>query len=144
MVYFCNNGGQLLICNPNLKLYWRGRKGRRSWRSCTVKRLLVIWALGRQQLKYSNATTGRGGWMTWNIMLKIVVTTPVKLPYAPLQSMPIGEAFEMIAMDICGPFPVTEGGNKYILVAADYLTMAKSVGHSWTGGDNHCSKVGRA
>ena len=47
---------------------------------------------------------------------------PAKLPRAPLQSMPIGEAFEMIAMDICGPFPVTEGGNKYILVAADYLT----------------------
>ena len=39
---------------------------------------------------------------------------PARLPRAPLQSMPIGEAFEMIAMDICGPFPVTEGGNKYI------------------------------
>ena len=28
----------------------------------------------------------------------------------------------MIAMDICGSFPVTEDGSKYILVAADYLT----------------------
>ena len=47
---------------------------------------------------------------------------PAELPCAPLQSMPIGEAFEMIAMDIYGPFPVTQRGNKYILVAADYLT----------------------
>ena len=47
---------------------------------------------------------------------------PARLPCAPLQSMSIGEAFEMIVMDVCGPFPVTEGGNKYILVAADYLT----------------------
>ena len=46
--------------------------------------------------------------------------SPSRLPCAPMQSMTIGGA--LIAMDICGPFPVTEGGNKYILVAADYLT----------------------
>ena len=36
--------------------------------------------------------------------------------------MPIGKPFEMIAMDVCGPLPVTEWGNKYILVAADYFS----------------------
>ena len=77
-------------------------------------------------------------WPRWMVDVKQYVESccscnqrkpPAKLPCAPLQSMPIGEAFEMIAMDICGPFPVTEGGNKYILVAADYL-MARSGGHS--------------
>ena len=28
----------------------------------------------------------------------------------------------IIAMDICGPFPTSERGKKYILVAADYFT----------------------
>ena len=39
--------------------------------------------------------------------------------------MPIGNPFEMIAMDmmdVCGPLPDTERGNKYILVAADYFS----------------------
>ncbi|UYV69434.1 K02A2.6-like, partial [Cordylochernes scorpioides] len=34
----------------------------------------------------------------------------------------MGAPFERIAIDVAGPFPVTEGGNKYILVAMDYFT----------------------
>ncbi|UYV64922.1 K02A2.6-like [Cordylochernes scorpioides] len=34
----------------------------------------------------------------------------------------MGAPFERIAIDVAGPFPVTEGGNKYILVAMDYST----------------------
>ncbi|UYV73615.1 K02A2.6-like [Cordylochernes scorpioides] len=34
----------------------------------------------------------------------------------------MGVPFERIAIDVAGPFPVTEGGNKYILVAMDYFT----------------------
>ncbi|UYV84370.1 K02A2.6-like [Cordylochernes scorpioides] len=30
--------------------------------------------------------------------------------------------FERIAIDVAGPFPVTEGGNRYILVVMDYFT----------------------
>ena len=34
----------------------------------------------------------------------------------------VGAPMERIAMDILGPFPVTENGNKYILVICDYFT----------------------
>ncbi|UYV74989.1 K02A2.6-like [Cordylochernes scorpioides] len=34
----------------------------------------------------------------------------------------MGAPFERIAIDVIGPFPVTEGGNRYILVAMDYFT----------------------
>ncbi|UYV61692.1 K02A2.6-like [Cordylochernes scorpioides] len=34
----------------------------------------------------------------------------------------MGAPFERIAIDVAGPFPVTEGGNRYILVAMDYFT----------------------
>lgn len=47
---------------------------------------------------------------------------PQKLQRASLASIPIGGPFEMIAMDICGPFPTSDRGKKYILVAADYFT----------------------
>jgi hypothetical protein len=32
------------------------------------------------------------------------------------------EAFERLGIDICGPFPITERGNKYLLVVSDYFT----------------------
>ncbi|XP_046666707.1 uncharacterized protein LOC124358455 [Homalodisca vitripennis] len=34
----------------------------------------------------------------------------------------VGSPFERIAIDIAGPFPVTDAGNKYLLVAMDYFT----------------------
>ncbi|UYV63465.1 K02A2.6-like [Cordylochernes scorpioides] len=34
----------------------------------------------------------------------------------------MGAPFERIAIDVAGPFPVTEGGNRYILVAMNYFT----------------------
>ena len=39
-----------------------------------------------------------------------------------MKSYIVGVPFERIATDIAGPFPVTENGNKYILVVADYFT----------------------
>ena len=34
----------------------------------------------------------------------------------------VGNAFDMIAADICGPYKTSENGNKYILVITEYLT----------------------
>ena len=36
--------------------------------------------------------------------------------------IPVGEPFEMIGIDFVGPLPRTKKGNKYIIVAIDYLT----------------------
>lgn len=41
---------------------------------------------------------------------------------APMKQYNVGSPFERIALDIAGPFPVTEKGNKYMLVVMDYFT----------------------
>lgn len=40
----------------------------------------------------------------------------------PMRQYIVGAPFERIAIDIAGPFPVSEDGNKYILVAMDYFS----------------------
>jgi hypothetical protein len=40
----------------------------------------------------------------------------------PLHPIPVGEPFSKIGIDIVGPLPITEKGNKYIIVATDYFT----------------------
>jgi hypothetical protein len=39
-----------------------------------------------------------------------------------LQQMPVGGRFERVAIDIMGELPVTENGNRYVLVLSDYFT----------------------
>jgi len=39
-----------------------------------------------------------------------------------VQKGTIGSCFEIVAVDILGPFPLTERGNKYIIVFCEYLT----------------------
>ena len=41
---------------------------------------------------------------------------------APLLPIPVEGAFDRIAMDILGPLPVTNDGNRYIIVFSDYYT----------------------
>ena len=40
----------------------------------------------------------------------------------PLQPVVVGYPMQMVAVDILGPLPLSENGNNYILVAADYFT----------------------
>ena len=47
---------------------------------------------------------------------------PKKKPRAPLGQYNIGNPMERIAIDVLGPLPITDGGNKYLLIAADYFT----------------------
>ena len=44
-----------------------------------------------------------------------------------MKSYIVGGAFERIATDLAGPFPVTRNGNSYILVIADYFTKLTEV-----------------
>ncbi|KAJ7992703.1 hypothetical protein DPEC_G00281430 [Dallia pectoralis] len=41
---------------------------------------------------------------------------------AQLQQFPVGAPLERIGVDIVGPFPVSEGGNRWVLTAIDYFT----------------------
>ena len=51
-----------------------------------------------------------------------------------LQPIVPGGPFEHIGIDIVGPLPRTLRGNRYIVVAVDYLTKYPEVGHfSWLG-----------
>lgn len=47
---------------------------------------------------------------------------PQKRRKAPMRQYNVGSPFERIAIDISGPFPTTDRGNKYILVAMDYFS----------------------
>ena len=41
---------------------------------------------------------------------------------APLQTITAGHPMQIIAVDITGPFPESEAGNRYVLVVGDYFT----------------------
>lgn len=47
---------------------------------------------------------------------------PKKKQHGPAQLYVVGAPMERIAVDILGPLPVTDLGNKYMLVAMDYFT----------------------
>ena len=47
---------------------------------------------------------------------------PTSMPRASLKSVKTGYPMQLVAMDILGPFPESESGNRYILVVADYFT----------------------
>ena len=50
------------------------------------------------------------------------VKSPAPRARAPLHSVKVGYPMRLVAVDILGPFPETESGNKYILVVSDYFT----------------------
>ncbi|KAL7883281.1 hypothetical protein SRHO_G00009390 [Serrasalmus rhombeus] len=47
---------------------------------------------------------------------------PAKAARAPLQPMQSGSPMERVAVDVLGPFPITDAGNRFIIVAMDYFT----------------------
>ncbi|POS82770.1 hypothetical protein EPUL_005785, partial [Erysiphe pulchra] len=47
---------------------------------------------------------------------------PIRKKRAPMRQYNVGAPFERIAIDVAGPFPVTENGNKFILVVMDYFS----------------------
>lgn len=47
---------------------------------------------------------------------------PQRRQRAPMKLYNVGSPFERIAIDVAGPFPETEAGNKYIVVVMDYFS----------------------
>ena len=47
---------------------------------------------------------------------------PAQRPREPLQAYNVGAPMERIAIDVLGPLPETDNGNKYLLIAMDYFT----------------------
>uniref|UniRef100_A0A3B1JG75 Gypsy retrotransposon integrase-like protein 1 n=1 Tax=Astyanax mexicanus TaxID=7994 RepID=A0A3B1JG75_ASTMX len=47
---------------------------------------------------------------------------PSRAPRAPLHPYQCGSPMERVAVDVLGPFPVTDSGNRFVLVAMDYFT----------------------
>eukprot|EP00112_Aurelia_sp_Birch-Aquarium-sp1_P019450 Seg4814.2 transcript_id=Seg4814.2/GoldUCD/mRNA.D3Y31 product="Gypsy retrotransposon integrase-like protein 1" protein_id=Seg4814.2/GoldUCD/D3Y31 len=48
--------------------------------------------------------------------------TPRNLGKAPLQPIPVEGPFDRVAVDVLGPFPTSDRGNKYVVVFTDYFT----------------------
>lgn len=48
--------------------------------------------------------------------------TPAKKPKAPLGKLGIGAPWDRLGIDILGPFPESEKGNRYILVVTDHFS----------------------
>jgi hypothetical protein len=47
---------------------------------------------------------------------------PPRIPRGNMQSYVVGAPMERVALDILGPLPESQNGNKYILIIADYFT----------------------
>ncbi|XP_053352954.1 retrovirus-related Pol polyprotein from transposon 412 [Clarias gariepinus] len=47
---------------------------------------------------------------------------PTQRSRAPLQDFRVGAPMERMGVDILGPFPISDRGNRYVLVAMDYFT----------------------
>lgn len=48
--------------------------------------------------------------------------SPTKKRLGELQQPEVGAPMELVALDILGPLPVTDRGNRYVLVIGDYYT----------------------
>ena len=48
--------------------------------------------------------------------------SPKQRQTAPILPIPVESAFDRVAVDCLDPFPVTDSGNRYIVVFSDYLT----------------------
>ena len=48
--------------------------------------------------------------------------SPIPQRKASMQTIQAGYPMQVVAMDIMGPLPETDDGNKYVLVAVDYFT----------------------
>ena len=68
---------------------------------------------------------GRGKILSSGVLVVCSRKAPIPAPCAPMQLDQVERPLQRIAMNILGPLPETEEGNKYILVLGDYFTKWK-------------------
>ena len=129
-----------------LSYYWEDNVNQKRWKICAPKALqqYVLWHL------HDSPTGGHQGisrtqkraklcpfyWPNMNLNVKDYVHTydiceerkqPPRRNRQKMKSYVMGARFERLASDIAGPFPVTERGNRYILIIEDYFTKFTEV-----------------
>lgn len=137
---------QLEVKNDLLCLLWQDGVGKPKWKICLPKSITnpVLWYLhdaktaGHQGVKKTleKAKMCPFYWQGMRSAVKTYVSKcdicgerkhPAFTKRHHLKSHVMGAPFERIATDIAGPFPVTDKGNKYILVVADYFSKLTEV-----------------
>lgn len=137
---------QLVVKNDVLCLLWQEDVGKPRLKIC-IPRLItdeVLWYL------HDAKTAGHQGvaktlekakispfyWQGMRKSVKYYVSkceicgerkNPAFKKRHPLKSHVVGAPFERIATDIAGPYPLTDKGNKYILVVADYFSKLTEI-----------------
>ena len=112
---------------PPCSWWFRPSKSRKYFKKCTMGAPVLILELTRRSLKLGRDFTGSVVNRTSRTGARYL--RPVRRSRnqglgarGPLQQYNVGPLFERIAVDIAGPFPMTEDGNKYIMVVSDYFS----------------------
>ena len=75
----------------------------------------------KQRFYWIGCQQAVANWTT-NCTQRIAAKGPVKRSRCQLQHYNSGAPFERIAMDVAGPFPVSNAGNRYVLVVMGYFS----------------------
>ena len=120
---------------PPCSWWFRPSESRKYFEKCTTGALVLILKSTRRFLKL-----GRFYWVRCredveNWCKKCTTCAAVKGSTTKarwlMHQYNVGSPFERIAVDTAGPFPVTEYGNKYIMIINDYFSkMARSLCHT--------------
>ncbi|XP_037813635.1 uncharacterized protein LOC119604837 [Lucilia sericata] len=112
----------LQVLNGCLYRIWESADGK------TVTNLIVVPASKINEVlkEFHDGPSGGhlGGKADWisNCPQCIAAKGPVRKSRGRLQQYNSGAPFERIAMDVAGPFPVSDAGNRYVLVVMDYFS----------------------
>lgn len=137
---------QLEVRNDVLCLLWQEDADKPKWKICLPRSIIddVLWYLhdaktaGHQGVKNTleKAKISPFYWLGMRKTVRNYVNkceicgerkNPAFKKRHPLKSHVVGAPFERIATDIAGPYPLTEKGNRCILVMADYFSKLTEI-----------------
>lgn len=129
----------ITLCDGLLYRQWQTPDGK-----ATLLQLLVPRSLQHQVLRLVHGSVGTdhfgvaktlrrlrirfywaGCWLDVQLYVHCCDTCttkkgPTRRPHAPLQQYLVGAPMEHVGVDILGSFPVSEAGNRYVLIAMDF------------------------